>query len=163
MNRKDKLIMLLWGILAALIVVSDQISKFLVVKNISPTDTIHVINGIIDFVYVKNTGGAFSILNNATWLLTIISVIFCIGVIVYFIKEKPEKKVIVLALSLMFSGALGNALDRMFRGFVVDFIKTEFVDFPVFNIADIAITVGAVILIVYMIFFDNVKKENAGE
>lgn len=155
--------MLLWGILAALIVVSDQISKFLVVKNISPTDTIHVINGIIDFVYVKNTGGAFSILNNATWLLTIISVIFCIGVIVYFIKEKPEKKVIVLALSLMFSGALGNALDRMFRGFVVDFIKTEFVDFPVFNIADIAITVGAVILIVYMIFFDNVKKENAGE
>lgn len=155
--------MLLWGILAALIVVSDQISKFLVVKNISPTDTIHVINGIIDFVYVKNTGGAFSILNNATWLLTIISVIFCIGVIVYFIKEKPGKKGIVLALSLMFSGALGNAIDRMFRGFVVDFIKTDFVDFPVFNIADIAITVGAVILIVYMIFFDNVKKENAGE
>ena len=62
------------------------------------------------------------------------------------------------SLMLMFAGALGNAIDRIFRGYVVDFIETTFISFPVFNIADIAITVGAVLLIIYILFFD--KTEN---
>lgn len=151
--------MILWGIIALAIIALDQITKYLVINNISASDTITAIKGIIDFVYVKNTGGAFSILNNATWLLSIISVVFCVGVIVYFIKNKPQKKNECMALTLMFAGALGNAIDRIFRGFVIDFIKTSFIDFPVFNIADIAITVGAVLLVVQIVFYDSSKEE----
>ncbi len=150
--------MILWGLIAVLIIALDQITKYLVINNIGPNDTVTVIKNVFEFVYVKNTGGAFSILNNATWLLSIVSIIFCIGVVVYFIKVKPKEKNICLALSMMFAGALGNAIDRIFRGFVVDFIKTSFINFPVFNVADIAITVGAVILVAKMVFFDNTKN-----
>ena len=150
--------MILWGLIAVLIIALDQITKYLVINNIGPNDTVTVIKNVFEFVYVKNTGGAFSILNNATWLLSIVSIIFCIGVVVYFIKVKPKEKNICLALSMMFAGALGNAIDRIFRGFVVDFIKTSFINFPVFNVADIAITVGAVILVSKMVFFDNTKN-----
>lgn len=65
------------------------------------------------------------------------------------------------SLTLLFAGALGNAIDRIFRGYVVDFIETAFIDFPVFNVADIAITCGAVIMAIYIIFFD--KDEKNGE
>ena len=150
--------MILWGLIAVLIIALDQITKYLVINNIGPNETVTVIKNVFEFVYVKNTGGAFSILNNATWLLSIVSIIFCIGVVVYFIKVKPKEKNICLALSMMFAGALGNAIDRIFRGFVVDFIKTSFINFPVFNVADIAITVGAVILVAKMVFFDNTKN-----
>lgn len=150
--------MILWGLIAVLIIALDQITKYLVINNIGPNDTVTVIKNVFEFVYVKNTGGAFSILNNATWLLSIVSIIFCIGVVVYFVKVKPKEKNICLALSMMFAGALGNAIDRIFRGFVVDFIKTSFINFPVFNVADIAITVGAVILVAKMVFFDNTKN-----
>lgn len=155
--------MLLWGVLAAVLIALDQTAKHFVVLNISATDTIKIIDGVLEFVYVKNTGGAFSILNNSTWLLALVSVVFCVGVAVYFIKEKPENRMFCLAMCLMFGGAVGNAIDRVVRGFVVDFIKTAFIDFPVFNIADIAITSGAVLLIIYIMFFDNtknVKKRN---
>ena len=142
--------MSLWGLIAVLIIALDQITKYLVINNIGPNDTVTVIKNVFEFVYVKNTGGAFSILNNATWLLSIVSIIFCIGVVVYFIKVKPKEKNICLALSMMFAGALGNAIDRIFRGFVVDFIKTSFINFPVFNVADI--------LVAKMVFFDNTKN-----
>ena len=78
--------------------------------------------------------------------------------IIYVIIKKPKHTLQRTALMLIFSGALGNAIDRIFRGYVIDFIETAFISFPVFNIADIAITVGAALLIIYVIFFD---KENS--
>ena len=80
-------------------------------------------------------------------LLSIISIVFCIAVIIYWIKKKPTHPLLCTSLTMIFSGALANAIDRIFRGFVVDFINATFINFPVFNIADIAITVGAGLLI----------------
>ncbi len=139
-----------WIVLSVLIVIIDQISKILVMNNIGVYDSIPVIPGIIEFVYVKNTGAAFSLLNHMTLFLGLISVAFCAFVIFFVLKKKPTEKILMLSLSLLFGGALGNAIDRIFRQFVVDFIKTSFIDFPVFNVADIAITVGAVILMIYV-------------
>lgn len=153
--------MFLWGIIAGLIVILDQLSKYLVMTNLGFTDCIHVIPGLFDFVYVKNTGAAFSIFSESTAILGVVSVLFCIGVILYWLKKKPEHPLIKTALTLLFAGALGNAIDRIFRGFVIDFISTSFMSFPVFNIADIAITFGAVCLIIYLVFFD--KDEKNGE
>lgn len=150
--------MLIWTVVAAVIVVLDQLAKYWVINGIG-NQVIHAIPGVINFVYVKNTGAAFSIMSNSTGLLGIISILFCLGVLAYWLIKKPKHNLMKLSLTLLFAGALGNAIDRVFRGYVVDFIETAFMDFPVFNIADIAITCGAVIMAVYIIFFDKDEKD----
>ena len=150
--------MFLWSFFAVIIVLLDQITKFLVIENIGRTEIVNFLPGILEFVYVENTGAAFNILSGRIGFLSIISVVFTVGVIWYMISKKPQNKMLRISLMLLAAGALGNAIDRIFRGYVVDFIKTVFIEFPVFNIADIAITCGAALLIIYLLFFDG-KKE----
>ena len=158
--------MILWSIIVLVIIALDQISKYWVVNNIGLTDSFTVIPKIIDFVYVKNTGAAFSFLSDKTYgiiLLSCVSVIFSVGVIWYMISKKPQNKLLTISLALMLSGAIGNVIDRIFRGYVVDFIETTFIKFPVFNIADIAITTGAFLVIVYVLFFEKTKNNDKQE
>lgn len=153
--------MLPWIVIAASVIAVDQLAKILVTKFISETACVHVIPYLFDFVYVKNTGAAFSMFSKNTGFLSLVSVLFCAGVLVYWYRKKPQHPLLKTALTLLFAGAFGNAIDRIFRGFVVDFISTAFMEFPVFNVADIAIVFGAIALIVYMTFFD--KEECDGE
>ena len=158
--------MILWSLIVLIIIALDQISKYWVVNNIGLTDSFVVIPKVIDFVYVKNTGAAFSFLSDTTYgiiLLSCISVIFCVGVIWFMIKKKPQHKLLTISLALMLSGAIGNVIDRIFRGYVVDFIETTFIKFPVFNIADIAITIGAALVIIYVLFFEKSKNTDEEE
>lgn len=150
--------MLLWSLLAGIIIVLDQLTKYLVTECIGGTRVITIIPKILDLVYVKNTGAAFNILSGRIGFLSIISVLFVAGVIWLMIAKKPKSRMFRISLMLLFAGAAGNAVDRIFRGFVVDFIKLLFIDFPVFNVADIAITVGAALLIIYLLFFENGKE-----
>ena len=153
--------MILWSLIVAVIIALDQISKYWVVNNIGPTDSISVIPDLIDFVYVKNTGAAFSFLADRTYgiiFLSCISIVFCIGVVWFMIKMKPQNKLLTISLALMLAGAFGNVIDRIARGYVVDFIEATFVKFPVFNVADIAITIGAVLVIIFVLFFDKSKS-----
>ena len=147
--------MLLYGLISFLIILIDQISKILISTAFSANTRHILIPGIINIVYRKNTGAAFSILSDHVMLLGIISTVFCIGVIVFFLKKKPSNPVLCTALSLIFAGALGNGLDRIFRGYVIDFIETAFINFPVFNIADISITIGAIVLVIYVMFLEK--------
>ncbi|MCD8180872.1 MAG: signal peptidase II [Firmicutes bacterium] len=149
---------MIYLIASLIIILADQAVKYLVVSGMSVGDTAFSILNLFDITYVQNKGAAFSILSGKVSLLSIISVIFCVGVIVYWIKKKPEHPLLKASIMLMFSGALANAIDRIFRGFVVDYIKTAFINFPVFNIADICITVGAALLVVYVIWFDKEDK-----
>ena len=153
--------MLTWILIAGGIVALDQIAKILVTAFLDNTACVHIIPYLFDFVYVKNTGAAFSMLSDSTGLLAMISVVFCLGVLWYWKKKKPQHTLMKLSLTLLFAGAFGNAIDRVFRGFVVDFISTAFMDFPVFNVADISIVFGAIILIIYIMFFD--KEEENGK
>ena len=158
--------MILWSLIVVIIIALDQISKYWVINNIGPTDSITVIPDVIDFVYVKNTGAAFSFLADKTYgiiLLSCISVAFCVGVVWFMIKKKPQNKLLTISLALMLSGALGNVIDRIFRGYVVDFIETTFIKFPVFNVADIAITLGAALVIIFVLFFDKSKNSEEQE
>lgn len=158
LDSEGKIKNIVWILIAVLIVLLDQTAKLLVVKNLSQTDCFHVIPGVFDFVYVKNTGAAFSILSDNTALLGIVSVVFCIAVLVYWYVKKPKSRILQTSATLLFAGAFGNAIDRIFRGYVIDFISTAFITFPVFNVADIAITVGAVLLIIYLLFFDKKQQ-----
>ena len=151
--------MILWAVLAVLLVAFDQITKFLVVQNIGFGDSLTVIPKLFDFTYVKNTGAAFSVLSEHTWILSIISVVFCVGIALWFLVKKPESKLVKIAAVLLFSGALGNAVDRMRLGYVVDFIETVFMDFPVFNVADILVCTGAGLFLLYELLFDKTPKK----
>ena len=148
---------MIWLIISILIIAADQITKYLVVSGMSIGDTAFSL-GLFDITYVKNEGAAFSMLSGRMSLLSIISIVFCIAVVIYWIKKKPTHPLLCTSLMMIFSGAFANAIDRIFRGFVVDFINATFISFPVFNIADIAITVGAGLLILYEILFDKEDK-----
>ena len=137
---------MLWLIIAVLIIIADQAVKYLVVSGMNVGDTAFSILNLFDITYIQNKGAAFSLLSGKLSLLSIISVAFCICA------------VICTSITMMFAGAFGNAIDRIFRGFVIDYIQTSFINFPVFNIADIGITVGAILLVVYFIWFDKEDK-----
>ena len=149
-----------WTLLIFLIILLDQAVKLLVLNNVSSADSITVIPHILSFIYVKNTGAAFSIFSGKTAVLGVISILFCAFVIVYWYVKKPQSKLLKFALSLLLAGAVGNAIDRIARGFVVDFIETTFIKFPVFNIADISITFGTALLMIYLLFFDKDGNKN---
>ena len=151
---------MLYTFLTVFIVIADQITKFVVVKKFSETTCITAIPHLFDFVYVENTGAAFSILTGKTFALGIVSVLFCIALFVYWLILKPKSRFMNISLSLLMGGAIGNAADRLIRGSVVDFIHTSFMEFPVFNVADMAITFGAVFLMIYFVFLDKDEQKD---
>ncbi len=150
---------LIWQILlAVLIIVSDRAVKLYIVANCRQGEVFGGLPGIADFLYVRNTGAAFSVLSNNTTLLAVISIVFLIAVVLYKIIRKPQHIMENLAVTLFFAGGLGNAIDRIQYKFVVDFIDIKWFDFPVFNIADIAVVGGAIAAIIFVLFFDKEKK-----
>ena len=158
MKRKT-LTDLLWQILLAVFgIVSDRAVKVYIIANCRQGEVFGELPGVADFLYVRNTGAAFSILNDNTALLAVISIVFLIAVVLYKIIRKPKHFMENLAVTLFFAGGLGNAIDRIQYKFVVDFIDLKWFDFPVFNIADIAVVGGAIAAIIFVLFFDKEKK-----
>ncbi len=147
--------MILYSIISLFLICVDQISKYLIATNFDWNTRYTLILGLFDIVYRKNTGAAFSILSQHLYLLAIISILFCIGVVFYVVKMKPTHPLQCTSIALIFAGAVGNGIDRIFRGYVVDFIETTFINFPVFNIADISITIGAALFMIYVIKYDK--------
>ncbi len=144
---------------AALIVGADQISKFLVSANFT-TDMapIPVLGGLFNFHYTENGGAAWSILEGNTWFLIAITILIMIVCIFMLIKKTYDSKIMFWALSLVLAGGVGNLIDRIARGgMVVDFIEFGFIDFPIFNIADISVCVGAGLIVLYFVI-DTVKE-----
>ena len=149
---------MIYGIITALIVIADFLTKYFIKNNIALGNVFFSVPKLVDLTYVQNRGAAFSMFSGRVPVLSLISIAFCIGVIVYWVVKKPKSPLLCTALAMMFGGALGNAVDRIFYGYVVDFIAVRFIDFPVFNVADMAITIGAALVIIYVIFFDKDTK-----
>ncbi len=152
---------MIWIIISAAVLIADQLAKWLIMGTgvVIGTRLFSIFN-IFDIAYDRNTGGAWSILREHTWILSIISMAFCVAVIIYWIKKKPQNKLMCTSLAMMFAGAFSNGIDRIFYSEgVVDYIRFAFWDsFPTFNIADIAITCGAALFILYVILFDKEDK-----
>ena len=142
------------------VILLDQISKYIVQQNAAAIGQMEIIPNFLYLRYIKNTGAAWSMLSNHTMLLTLISVVE-IGILVYFLLDVRKKKQTLyrIALSLMIGGAIGNLIDRVSFQYGRDFIDTYIFgyDFPVFNIADSALCIGAFLLIVILLFE---KKES---
>ncbi|MBO4583893.1 MAG: signal peptidase II [Clostridia bacterium] len=155
--------MLLFFLLSVVLVAADQITKALAVAYLKPVTTFPIIRDVLHLTYSENTGAAFSILNGFRWGFVILAVIVC-GVVIYLnAARKIESKLFYLASILIVSGAIGNVIDRIATGAVVDFIDFRLINFPVFNFADICLTVGVVLLFVFFLFFYGKEKKAVKE
>ena len=134
----------------------DQLTKFLVVENISLYGHVEFIPDVLSFTYVQNTGAAFSSFRGMQWLFLVVFIVFTAGVVWEFSKKKmPFTTFERWCIAAIYAGGLGNMIDRLRLGYVVDMVKTEFMNFPVFNVADCFITCGCILLLVHLFFFNR--------
>ena len=148
-------------LIAIAITILDQITKWLVDTSLSYNYEVEVIKNFFYITYVKNKGAVWGILQNGRIFFVLITILVVIGILYFIAKEKSGYKKLVL--SFILGGALGNFIDRLFRGYVIDFLDFYIFsyNFPTFNIADIFITIGTIALICVIIFEGNfvMKKE----
>ena len=149
MNKKIVLI------IGAILLLLDQIIKFIVIDN-----NFVLIPGFLNLSYTENTGIAFGLNENNVILIILVNVVI-LGIIIKFLKENMDKIDMLefISLILVLVGGVGNLIDRIFRGHVIDFININLFNFPVFNMADIYITVGAIILLIVIIKQFFIKNE----
>ena len=146
----------------AAVVGADQLTKYLVVSSIVLGGEVSFLPGFLCFTYVQNTGAAFSSFEGQQWLFALIFVILT-GLIFYEYFKKPMGFTVFerWCIAAIYGGGLGNMIDRVRLGFVVDMIETTFIEFPVFNVADCFITCGCVLLMIHLFLFNKAFwKEN---
>ena len=149
---------------AAGIVAADQVTKFLTVANIPPYQDLPFLPGVLNLTYVQNTGAAFSSFEGQQWLFALIFLVFT-GLILFEYFKKPMGFATFerWCIAAIYGGGLGNMIDRVRMGYVVDMIETSFMEFPVFNVADCFITCGCVLLMGHLVlcnkqFWKDKKK-----
>lgn len=141
---------------AAGIVAADQITKALVLTHIPLHEQVAMLPGVVGLTYVRNYGAAFSSFQGMQWLFALIFLVFTALIIwEYRKKSMPFTKFERWCIAAVYGGGLGNMIDRLRFGYVVDMIETEFIEFPVFNVADCFITCGCIALIAHLIFFNK--------
>ena len=141
---------------AALIVAADQITKYLVVANIPMHTQVDVLPGVVGLTHVHNYGAAFSSFQGMQWLFAVIFVVFTVAVIWENRKKAlPFTNFERWCIAAIYAGGLGNMIDRVRLGYVVDMIETRFMEFPVFNVADCFITCGCIALIAHLVLFNR--------
>ena len=138
------------------IVALDQYTKYLTVANIPLGGHVDAIPGLFNFTYVQNTGAAWSSFEGMTWLFIAIFVLFTVVIVWEFSKKRwgftTFERWLIVAV---YGGGLGNMVDRVRMGYVVDMVNLDFMEFPVFNVADCFITCGCILLLVHLVFFNK--------
>lgn len=147
----------LYFVIVALVVAVDQITKYIVVSNVKPQGSVGFIPHVLDFVYSENRGVAFGLFQDATWLFIVLTSVVIVAFLILLIKNYKTSKLFSIASALIIGGGVGNLIDRIRLGYVVDFLQLSFFN-PICNLADYAITFGTVLLIVYLLFFYRPKK-----
>ena len=136
----------------------DQLIKYFVIEYLKPIGVFELLEGFIRFRYVENTGAVFGSFASHTAVLTVVSIVLLIVTVYFLVTQKNKSKLVSFTLLLMIAGGIGNIIDRIRLHFVVDYIEPTFIDFAVFNFADCLITVGAFVLMIYLVI-DIVKEE----
>lgn len=144
-------------ILAAVLIAVDQLVKAWTVANIELDTVEPFLPGFMSLAYLRNYGAAWSILQNQQWFFTIVTIVAVTGLIWYYVKQIKGNLWTLFSLALMIAGALGNFIDRIRLGYVVDMFHLDFISFPVFNVADMCLCVGVGIL-----FICIMKEESNG-
>lgn len=150
-----------YWLIAIILLIIDQVTKWLVRANYEPGETSVVIPGVFEFVRVGNEGAAFGMLPGRQIVFILTSIAFLVGVAFVWYRYRPKAWPVVTGLALVSTGAVGNLIDRVLIGSVTDFIYFKPIDFPVFNVADICITVGVIILVLCVFFAPESSSSEA--
>ena len=148
--------LLMFMLFSGAIVAADQFTKYLTVANIALYGDVPFIPGLLRLTYVQNTGAAFSSFEGQQWLFALIFVVFTALVFYeYFKRTMPFTRLEWWCIFAVYGGGLGNMIDRIRLGYVVDMIETTFMEFPVFNVADCFITCGCILLLAHLILVNK--------
>ena len=148
--------LILYFLFTAAVVVADQVTKYLTVANIPLYADVPFLPGIVQLTYVQNTGAAFSSFEGQQWLFALIFIVFTLAVGYEFVKKSmPFTNFERWLIVCVYAGGLGNMIDRIRLGYVGDMIETTFMEFPGFNVADIFITCGCILLMIHLFLFNK--------
>ncbi len=150
---------LLWIAIIFLTVFSDQVTKYLAVRFLKPMDTVPIIKDALHLTYATNTGAAFGMLKDHRWVFLTVSTLAIIAMSIYLFKSKYRHPLFCLAFSFIVGGGIGNMIDRILLGYVVDFIDFRLINFAIFNTADSFVCIGCALAFVWVLFFS--EKEDA--
>jgi len=149
-SRKMKIILY-----ALFIILLDQVSKFIVLSTLGFQSSKNIIPNLLNLTLVRNEGAAFSLFSNSTTFLTITSVLASLLLITIILKSPPKSYWNLIGLAYLLGGTVGNGIDRLFKGYVLDFLELVPINFPIFNIADISINIAIIC------FFIDIKKDKS--
>ncbi len=151
-----------YALMVIALLAADQISKLWAAQSLSAP--INVIPGFLAFTYAENRGAAFGIMPDMQPVFIIMSIVFAIIVSIYLTKRQHSLPVLAqLGGWLAVTGAIGNMIDRALRSYVIDFIYAYGINFPVFNLADVCLTLGAILVVIYLLFFSGRAHDGAEE
>ena len=147
-------------IAVAILILLDQGTKLWALASLKPVHNMTLAEGFMDLTFVENRGVAFGMFSGQRWFILLLTCVIAAGLIWFYVMMPKRKEYFPLRVSLVLvlSGAIGNIIDRLFRGYVVDFFEFTFFEWPVFNVADIYVVVGVILLALMLIFV--VKEED---
>ena len=138
-------------------IVLDNLTKWLTVICLEYRETVPLWQDVFHFTHERNEGAAFGMLSDHRWVFMVVSTVAIIGLLIYLFRFTPKSKIVQISLSMIAGGGIGNMIDRVYLGYVIDFIDVRLIDFAVFNVADSFVTVGAFLFMGYMIY-DTVQE-----
>ena len=151
-------IMVFWIITALAAIIIDQLTKYLAVTMLKPIGYVPLWQDVLHLTYVENTGAAFGMFKDHRWVFLIISTVAIIAMIVFMFIFRSKSAMFNISMGLIVGGGIGNMIDRIMNGFVVDFVDFTLIDFAVFNGADSCVCVGAALLFIYILFIEGKGK-----
>ncbi|MEE3332725.1 MAG: signal peptidase II [Ruminococcus sp.] len=150
--------------LSCLVALADYIIKIIVINNLKPISSLVVIPGLFSLTYVENRGAAFGMLSDARWVFILFTIVVIVLMVYFLFTKRIESKLFNISAILIIGGGIGNLIDRIFYGYVVDYLSISFFP-PVCNFADYCITIGAGLMVIYLMLFSDFmsKKDNSNE
>lgn len=153
-----------YAILAVVLVIADQVVKFLIRSNLELGESVPFIPHVLNLTYYQNTGAAFSLFREHTWILALISAVVSVALVVVMVRRVFRRPAGQVILAVILAGAVGNLIDRVLFGYVTDMFQTIFINFAVFNVADCCLVCGVIAMMVYVLFFhEKLEKAPAGQ
>lgn len=151
--------MLIWIVTALAVIIIDESTQWLVITYLKPINSYPLWKDVLHLTYAENTGAAFGILKDSRWVFIIISSVAILGMIIFMIFQRNKNILFLISAGMIIGGGIGNMIDRILYGYVVDFIDFTLINFAIFNGADSFICIGAALLFIYIIFIESGKKE----
>ena len=142
-------------VVGAVLVIIDQIIKYFVSAYLQPVGSVSVIDNIFSLTYVENKGVAFGMFSDMRWIFVALTSILLVIISFYMFKKRPKGKFFYVCAALIIGGGIGNLIDRIFYGYVIDYLSLSFFP-PVCNFADYCITAGTIMLVIYLLFFSDI-------